>query len=914
MQQDEPCQIGLSQIVVHDLANVIEAQQSLDVVEAKGKTSCLRANTVQTPFNQTMDQAPRPSEDGMHHSRLTLPGSDPVIVEHSKGGANQAGASDSQAVSLQPPERPKAPSAWGSFGSEIAKARPIPKVVKKGPASTGGKARASGSVSSLSNTTTTASSTRKAKSAKRNPSPPASAQWGAFHALQVQGPAPNPNPPPKPKLLSRPRAGAPAPRWKRNSLTAQARAGKWGGFHQEQGAPVSGHVDDEGLVVHGGHWSNVDAVVEGNLELSLETSLSKDVGDNSEEVGAEELPSEVLTEQTVLSNPQHRQNAASWRKGPKSAVGSGAGSWGNFFEDIERSDPEIARMTGSEEEADAPAPSRSIADDTASSSSYVSSERDATYGTNVHPKPTPNFYEEILPLTSRPHEPNASKAEDTPAAAPRAGPEFITQAEAAALIDRLSHQRRKRRVPIRNGPGPSPSEAESEDSSTQLHPHQHQPAVQEDMTIISREQALSVLLQEPVEPVPRDVNEQKHAAIKEGQTCHSDIVCAEQRLAQERYTMERLTEQRRIKEDVRERSGIDWYPEGRRVKKRRAEERRIKEQERRTEERRIRKLRSAERRVEELHEEERRAHEKARQASERRAAEFRVLERRIKELREGGLGPKERLKKKYANFQAMQQSRPTNIAKEALRDFDDILKELSTKTVEYHHEVKYIRNWLYWLRGLVSYPDEGHKVQGFCDLCERETHKITRHHVIPRSQRDRDRFTIEEMNELLELCLPCHINLHRAIPNEKLAVEFNSLARIMTHPRIQSWLIFAKAHSIRDLHGLMRLPDSDGILELEEDEHRLHLLSVEKHAAQFASRRRQDILALRNFLKLRIPYPVKRSEVRHVLTNQKEGESWKGPLLEKLFNNRYDRRDIVTEEGSKRLRRRHRRVGSSSKV
>ncbi|KAL0778301.1 hypothetical protein CaCOL14_005955 [Colletotrichum acutatum] len=390
-------------------------------------------------------EAPRPSEDGMHHSRLTLPGSDPVIVEHSKGGANQAGASDSQAVSLQPPERPKAPSAWGSFGSEIAKARPIPKVVKKGPASTGGKARASGSVSSLSNTTTTASSTRKAKSAKRNPSPPASAQWGAFHALQVQGPAPNPNPPPKPKLLSRPRAGAPAPRWKRNSLTAQARAGKWGGFHQEQGAPVSGHVDDEGLVVHGGHWSNVDAVVEGNLELSLETSLSKDVGDNSEEVGAEELPSEVLTEQTVLSNPQHRQNAASWRKGPKSAVGSGAGSWGNFFEDIERSDPEIARMTGSEEEADAPAPSRSIADDTASSSSYVSSERDATYGTNVHPKPTPNFYEEILPLTSRPHEPNASKAEDTPAAAPRAGPEFITQAEAAALIDRLSHQRQSKR-------------------------------------------------------------------------------------------------------------------------------------------------------------------------------------------------------------------------------------------------------------------------------------------------------------------------------------------------------------------------------------------------------------------------------------------------------------------------------------
>ncbi|KAK1540626.1 hypothetical protein CPAR01_06615 [Colletotrichum paranaense] len=871
-------------------------------------------------------EAPRPSEDGMHHSRLTLPGSGPVIVEHSKGGVNQAGASESQAVSLQPPERPKAPSTWGSFGSKIAKARPIPKVVKKGPAPTGVKGHASGSTSSSSSSkaTTAPSSKGKAKSAKRNPSPPASAQWGAFHALQVQGPAPNPNPPPKPKLLSRPRAGAPAPRWKRNSLTAQARAGKWGGFHQEQGAPASGHVVDGGLVVHDGHRSSVDPVVEGNLELSLETSLSKDVGDNSEEVGAKEVPPEVLIEQPVLSNPQHRQNAASVptskrgkeraravprtrsrRSGPKSAAGSGTGSWGNFFEDIERSDPEIARMTGSEEEADAPAPSRSTADDTAPSSAYVSSEWDATYGTNVYPEPTPDFYEDILSLSSRPHEPNASKAEDIPALPRLAGPGFITQAEAAALIDRLSHQRRKRRVPTRNALGLSPGEAESRDSSTQRHPDQHQPAVQEDMTIMSRQQALYVLLQEPVEPVPRDINEQEHATIKEGRRCHSDIVSADQR----------LTEQHHIKEYMRERSAIDRYPEERRGRKRHAEERRKKEQELRTEERRIKKLRSAERRVEVLREEERRAHEKARQADERRAAEFRTLERRIKELIcEGGPSPKERLREKYANFLAMKQSRPTNLAKEALRDFDDILKELSTETVEHRHEVNYIRDWLYWLRGLVSHPDEGHNVQGFCDLCERESHKVQRHHVIPRSQRDRDRFTIEEMNELLELCLPCHINLHRAIPNEELADEFNSVARIMTHPRIQSWLVFAKAHSIRDLHGLMRLPDADGTLELEEDERRLHLLRLEKHMAKFASRRRQDYLALRDFLKIRIPWPVRKSELRHVLMDQKEGQSWKGPLLERLRNEGDNRGDIVTEKGSKRLGRRHRRFGSSSKV
>lgn len=770
----------------------------------------------------------------MHHSRVTLPGGGPVIVEHSNA-ADQVGASDSQAATFQPLEKPKAPSAWGSFRSQIAKARPIPKVIKKVPTPTGRKGHASGSTSS-SHTTTTASSNRKARSVKQSPSPPASAQWGAFHALQVQGPVPDPNSPSKSKLLSkplekpRPKAGAAAPRWKRSSLPAQARAGKWGGFHQEQSVPASGQVEGEGLVVHDGHWSNVDPVVEGSLELSLETSLSKDVGDNPVEVGAKEVQFEGLTEHPVLSKPQHQQNAASvstskWGKAraravprtrsrrsrPNSAAGSGTRSWGNFFEDIERSDPEIARTTDQKEEADAPAPSRSIADGTAFSNVHVFPGRDAPYGINVHPEPTPKFYEEILPLTSRPHKPTASKAKVAPAPAAHAGHGYITQAEAAALIDRLS---RERGIPVMNAPGPSPSEAEPEDSSTQIHPD-YQPAVQEDMTIVSREGALSVLLQEPVKPLPWDVNEQEHAAIKERQTCLSDIVRAEQRLAEERYTTKRLTEQHRIKEDMREHSAIDRCTEECREEKRRAEDRRIKEQERHTEERRIRRLHKAEDRIKELRAQERRAHERTRRADERRAAEFRKLERRIEELGAGEPSPEERLMEKYAKFQAMQQNHPNKIAKEALHDFDYILEEVFTEAVDYRHEVRFIRSWLYWIKGLVSYLDEGNLVPGVCDLCERETHKITRHHVIPRSQRDRDRFTIEEMNELLQLCLPCHRALHRAIPNnEELAVEFNSLARIAEHPRIQSWLKFAKAHSIRDLHGLMRPRDADGLFKL----------------------------------------------------------------------------------------------------
>ncbi|KAK1700765.1 hypothetical protein BDP55DRAFT_644103 [Colletotrichum godetiae] len=636
----------------------------------------------------------------------------------------------------------------------------------------------------------------------------------------------------------------------------------------------------------------------------MESEMEKDDGHQASALDSGSLQEDgqlnrLSTERPVPSSTQHQLNAVSTsiskrekararaatsiksrRGAPKRAAGTGTRSWGSFLEDIKKDDHEIAKTTGNEEEADALPPP-----------ACLSPSHDAISGSKVHPEPTPKTHEKILPPISNLHELDASPAKVTPAPKVRARSGFITQAEAAALIDRLS---RERGVPVMKAPGPNPSEEDFEDSSSQTQPGRHKAAVQEDSTIMHREKALSVQLQEPVKPLPWDVNEQEHATIKEGQKCHSqETVRGEQRLAEERYTIQRLKEQRRIKDYVGER---------------RAKERHEQEQERRTEERRMRNFRNAEKRVKELREEERRAHEKARQANERRATEFRILERRIKEVGAGGPSPEERLMERYANFQAMQQSHPSNIAKEALRDFDYILAELITERVEHHHEVRFIRNWLYWLKGLVTHLDEGNVAPGFCDLCERKTHQITRHHVIPRTQRDRDRFTIEEMNELLQLCQPCHRALHRAIPNnEVLAVEFNSLARIAEHPRIKSWLIFAKAHSIRDLHGLMRPQYADGLYKLEGDERQLHLLRIEQVAAQFASRGRNEFRALRDFLKIRVPYPVTGSDLRHVLANQKEGESWKGLFLENFNAGRQKRGDIVTETGTRRRNKRRRR-------
>lgn len=96
---------------------------------------------------------------------------------------------------------------------------------------------------------------------------------------------------------------------------------------------------------------------------------------------------------------------------------------------------------------------------------------------------------------------------------------------------------------------------------------------------------------------------------------------------------------------------------------------------------------------------------------------------------------------------------------------------------------------------------------GTCQLCERDT-KRTFHHLIPMETHKRylkkgrlpanmsgGELTRVWLNTYgVMICRPCHTAVHLAEKNEVLAEEFNSLERLLSHPKIAS---FAKYNSKR---------------------------------------------------------------------------------------------------------------------
>ncbi|CAK0838982.1 unnamed protein product [Prorocentrum cordatum] len=44
----------------------------------------------------------------------------------------------------------------------------------------------------------------------------------------------------------------------------------------------------------------------------------------------------------------------------------------------------------------------------------------------------------------------------------------------------------------------------------------------------------------------------------------------------------------------------------------------------------------------------------------------------------------------------------------------------------------------------------------------------------------------------LMICRPCHNTVHKIADNGVLATEYNTLAKLMEHPNVQSWVEYAK--------------------------------------------------------------------------------------------------------------------------
>ena len=85
---------------------------------------------------------------------------------------------------------------------------------------------------------------------------------------------------------------------------------------------------------------------------------------------------------------------------------------------------------------------------------------------------------------------------------------------------------------------------------------------------------------------------------------------------------------------------------------------------------------------------------------------------------------------------------------------------------------------------------------GTCELCGRHVSALTTHHLIPRTRhsnkRNKKLFDREEVkNRTIDVCRPCHKNIHAVLSNKDLERRYNTLATLKAHPdivRFSEWV------------------------------------------------------------------------------------------------------------------------------
>jgi hypothetical protein len=92
-----------------------------------------------------------------------------------------------------------------------------------------------------------------------------------------------------------------------------------------------------------------------------------------------------------------------------------------------------------------------------------------------------------------------------------------------------------------------------------------------------------------------------------------------------------------------------------------------------------------------------------------------------------------------------------------------------------------------------------------CELCGRRVRGITRHHLVPRSRarkvrkrKKRNRPDRRELERTVDLCGPCHRNVHVSLSNGDLERGYDSVEALKEHPgvrRFTEW-IRTKPHGL----------------------------------------------------------------------------------------------------------------------
>ena len=84
-----------------------------------------------------------------------------------------------------------------------------------------------------------------------------------------------------------------------------------------------------------------------------------------------------------------------------------------------------------------------------------------------------------------------------------------------------------------------------------------------------------------------------------------------------------------------------------------------------------------------------------------------------------------------------------------------------------------------------------------CELCQRQVTIITRHHLLPKSQHKRKQILrhfkrTEMLENIAELCKPCHKFIHSVLSEKELALNYYTVDLLAQHPDIKHFIDWIK--------------------------------------------------------------------------------------------------------------------------
>lgn len=139
-----------------------------------------------------------------------------------------------------------------------------------------------------------------------------------------------------------------------------------------------------------------------------------------------------------------------------------------------------------------------------------------------------------------------------------------------------------------------------------------------------------------------------------------------------------------------------------------------------------------------------------------------------------------------------------DVGNEESLDSEDRLIELEVEFLEFGKKQLVCENEVV-LAENVADREDAEKRTGLCEMCARPMN-LTAHHVIPRvthAKYLRKGYSKEYLNTCIMICRQCHSKIHVIEDNKTLAREYNTLDKLMQHPKIIAWVKYARKQKAR---------------------------------------------------------------------------------------------------------------------